>query len=377
MAKLAHQKASIFSVMSKMARECGAINLSQGFPDFESDPRLISLVKKYMDLGYNQYAPMPGVAELRDQIAQKVERLYNTKISADEEVTITAGATQAIFTAITALIVSNDEVIIMEPAYDCYAPAVTLAGGKCVPVSFDPPDFEWPWEKVEQALSERTRMIILTNPHNPLGKVMVKKDYQRLSQMVEGRDILLVVDEVYEHLVYDENQHLSVLAIPELYKKSIVTYSFGKTFHNTGWKVGYCIAPPEITHEVRMVHQFNVFSVNTPVQYGLAEYMSEFDDYRSLNTFFQKKRDFLIAGLEGTVLTPLACEGSYFLLAHYGNYSDQSDLKMAEYFTRKGGVATIPLSPFYSQAYSGKVLRLCFAKKEQTLEAAIDRIRQW
>lgn len=377
MAKLAHQKASIFSVMSKMAGECGAINLSQGFPDFESAPRLISLVKKYMDLGYNQYAPMPGVAELRDQIAQKVERLYATKISADEEVTITAGATQAIFTAITALIESNDEVIIMEPAYDCYAPAVTLAGGKCVPVSFDPPEFEWPWEKVEQALSEQTRMIILTNPHNPLGRVMTQKDYQRLSQLVQGRDIFLLIDEVYEHLVYDENQHLSVLAIPELYEKSIVTYSFGKTFHNTGWKVGYCIAPPRITHEVRMVHQFNVFSVNTPVQYGLAEYMSEFDDYRSLNTFFQKKRDLLIAGLEGTVLTPLACEGSYFLLAHYGHYSDQRDLEMAEYFTRKGGVATIPLSPFYSQAYSGKVLRLCFAKKEQTLKAAIDRIRQW
>jgi methionine aminotransferase len=366
---------SIFAVMSGMAREHGAINLSQGFPDFESDPVLIDLVARHMKMGHNQYAPMPGLPALREEIARKATSRYRTNIS-PEEVTITAGATQAIFNALMGLIKSGDEVIIMEPAYDSYLPGVLLAGGKPVPVPFLAPDFDFPWDAVEEKVTERTKMIMVTNPHNPLGRILKEEDYERMAAITDKHDVLFLFDEVYEHMVYDGKTHLSALNYPDLYSRSVVTYSFGKTFHNTGWKIGYTIAGKDFTKEIQKVHQFNVFSVNTPVQYALADYMAQGPDYDGINTFYQKKRDYLTKALSETPLKPLLCEGSYFMLADYSALSDLKDMAFAEQMTKETGVATIPLSPFYSSDYDGRVVRFCFAKKKDTLDAAIERLVQ-
>jgi len=372
--KLPGQGTSIFAIMSGLANEHKAINLSQGFPDFDSDPRLIELVHQHMVDGKNQYAPMPGVPELRSEIANKMNRLYGANISSDTEVTITAGATQAIFNILHAFIHSGDEVIVMEPAYDCYIPGIVLAGGIPRPVPFRAPEFEFPWDAVEKEINSKTRMILITNPHNPLGKIMKEEDVQRMQKIAKNNDILFLVDEVYEHLVYDQKDHLSILRYPDLYEKSIVTFSFGKTFHNTGWKMGYSIASKKLTEEIRKIHQFNVFSVNTPIQYALADYMSEIKSYQDLGAFFEKKRNLLQSGLMQTPLTPLHCEGSYFMLADYSKISQQKDLDFAKNLTINTGVATIPLSPFYSSNYNEKVVRICFAKKDSTIQSALNAL---
>lgn len=367
---------SIFATMSRMSREHDAINLSQGYPDFESDPALIELVSHHMRKGRNQYAAMPGVFELREQIALKAQSLYGQKVDPNTEITITAGATQAIFNTLMALIHPGDEVILMEPAYDSYLPGVLMAGGKPIGVPFLAPEFEWPWDEIEAKINEKTRMIIVTNPHNPLGKNLNEVDIQRMKDIRQKHDVLFLVDEVYEHLIYDGLKHQSILRYPKLMDYTILTYSFGKTFHNTGWKLGYSIARPHWTEEIRKVHQFNVFSVNTPIQYALAEYMASEPDYEGLSAFFQNKRDLLRLGLEQTPFKPLVCEGSYFMLADYSDMSDDDDFAFASYLTKEIGVATIPLSPFYSGRYDGKVVRFCFAKKESTLNDALDRLHK-
>ena len=368
--KLPNVGTTIFSVMSTLAKEHSAINLAQGFPDFDCDPKLKTFVNHYMHKGYNQYAPMPGIPELRKILSEKIGRLYSVNIEPETEITITAGATQAIFTTICAFIKKEDEVILIEPAYDCYAPAVELNGGQVVPYELSPPDYRINWEDLARLISPKTKMIILNNPHNPSGAVMEKEDLQALQQILKNTSIILLSDEVYEHLVYDGKTHHSVLAYPELYSRSVVTFSFGKTFHNTGWKTGYAVAPPALMREFRKVHQFNVFSVNTPVQYGLADYLSNPYHYMGLSDFYQERRDLFASLIEKTAFRPIACKGTYFQLFDYSAISDLPDIEFARELTIKHGVAAIPVSVFYTHKTDHKVVRLCFAKKPETLQLA-------
>ncbi|HMO37971.1 MAG TPA: methionine aminotransferase [Saprospiraceae bacterium] len=367
--KLPNVGTTIFTVMSALANEHQAINLSQGFPDFPSSERLINLVHQYMQKGYNQYAPMAGVPALREQLAAKIADLYQIAVSPDE-ITVTAGATQALFTAISAFVRPGDEVILLEPAYDCYRPAVEVNGGVPVIYEMQAPDFQVDWKSVGQLFSERTRMIIINTPHNPTGTILRQADLEALEKLVADTDVLVLSDEVYEHLIYDDEPHQSVLRYPGLRARSLAVYSFGKTFHNTGWKVGYCVAPPELTAELRKVHQFNVFCVNTPVQYALAEFLQNPDEYLSLNAFYQQKRDFLAQVMAGSPLQPLPSRGTYFQLFDYKNISDEPDQAFARRITQEYGVASIPVSAFYSSGRDERVIRLCFAKKEETLEKA-------
>ena len=373
--KLPDQAVSIFAVMSGMAREYGAINLSQGFPDFESDPELIELVARKMRDGLNQYAPMPGVSTLRKAIASKIGNLYGLTLDPENEITITAGATQALFNTFLSLGHRGDEVIILEPAYDCYVPGVVLAGGMPKPIPITGPDFQIPWDTIEATFSEKTKLLVLTNPHNPLGKVMKAKDIERLRDLTRKFEFTIISDEVYEHLIFDGHQHLSMLKYPDLYSRSVVIFSFGKTFHNTGWKMGYTVAPETMTREIRKVHQFNVFSVNTPIQHALAEYLTDETRYAGLPEFFQRKRDMMIEGLKNSRFRVLGCEGSYFMLVDYSAISDLDDMAFARWLTVEHGVASIPLSPFYTHPPGEKVVRLCFAKKDETLNDAIERLR--
>ncbi|MDX1666486.1 MAG: methionine aminotransferase [Saprospiraceae bacterium] len=361
---------TIFTLMSRLAKKHGAINLSQGFPDFSSSPRLIDLVEKYMREGYNQYAPMTGVPKLRLELARKMEALYGISIDPESEITITAGATQAIFTAISAFVGEGDEVILLEPAYDSYLPSVKVAGGKPVLYELEPPHYKPDWNALSELISDKTRMIIINTPHNPTGTVWTAADMEALSGIVAGTDILVLSDEVYEHLVFDGNAHQSVCRYPGLYERSMAVYSFGKTFHNTGWKVGYCAAPSHLSAEFRKVHQFNVFSVNTPVQYALAEYLEDPDYYLELPGFFQKKRDTFLQFMEGSRLHPLKCEGTYFHLFSYRDISEEPDRDFVIRMTREYGVAAIPVSAFYESGRDERVIRLCFAKKEETLREA-------
>lgn len=372
--KLPNQSVSIFAIMSAMAKEHGAINLAQGFPDFESDVRLLDMVAVKMKAGLNQYAPMPGVSSLREAISDKIAALYGTSIDPETDITITAGATQALFNTFAALVHRGDKVIVLEPAYDSYVPAIQLAGGEVVPIAITGPEYRVPWDEVEAAIDSRTTTLVLTNPHNPLGKVFTLDDIEAIRHIAAKHDIIIISDEVYEHLVFDDRPHLSLLNYPELYQKSVVIFSFGKTFHNTGWKMGYSVAPPEITKELRKVHQFNVFSVNTPIQHALADYMKDPATYQDLPSFFQKKRDVLAQALGSTAFRVLDCEGSYFMLVDYSAISDLPDKKFAEWLTKEHGVASIPLSPFYTKPPNEKVVRLCFAKKEETLLAAVEKL---
>ncbi|MEL6638293.1 MAG: methionine aminotransferase [Bacteroidota bacterium] len=374
--KLPQVGTTIFTVMSNLARNHGAINLSQGFPNFDCSPRLKALVQHHMEQGANQYAPMPGSPELRTAIIDKVERLYGWRPNADTEITITAGATQALFTAITAFVHPGDEVILLEPAYDSYGPAVELCGGKVVPYQLRAPDYRVDWEAFRQLVSPRTRMIVINTPHNPTGSLLEREDLEQLQALTRGTDILVLSDEVYEHLIYDGAEHQSILRYPELWQRSMATYSFGKTFHNTGWKLGYCLGPEPLMREFRRVHQFNVFSVHHPTQRAVADFLQTPEEYLSLGNFYQRKRDHFLRSMEGSRFQPLACGGTYFQLFDYSAISQEKDTDFAVWLTEEHGVATIPVSPFYSAAEpEAKVVRMCFAKTEEVLEAAGEVLR--
>jgi methionine aminotransferase len=372
--KLPQTGTTIFTVMSALAAEVGAINLSQGFPDFETSPELIELVNNAMKDGHNQYAPMPGVMALREQIAEKTEKLYGAKYNPDTEITITAGGTQAIFTAITAVINANDEVIIFEPAFDCYAPAIKLVGGIVKSLELQPPDYRIDWDMVKRLINSKTRMIILNSPHNPTATVLHKEDIDKLCALVKNQDILILSDEVYEHLIYDGEMHHSMARYAELQKRSFIVASFGKPFHATGWKVGYCMAPAFLMQEFRKIHQFLVFSVNAPIQYAIAEYLKNENHYLSLSGFFQEKRDYFRKGLEQTVFKLLPCSGSYFQSVTFDNITDEKDSDFALRLTKEIGVAAIPTSVFYTQGTDHHVLRFCFAKRQETLDNAVQRL---
>ena len=372
--KLPHVGTTIFTVMSKLAAECGAINLSQGFPDFPIDEKLSDLVNAAMRNGHNQYAPMPGLPSLREGIASKVDRLYGYRYEPDTEVTVTSGGTQAIFTAIGAAVQPGDEVIIVDPAYDCYSPTVELFGGRPVHVRLGS-DMKFDADAVKAAITPRTRMLMINTPHNPAGTILRDADMKRIGDMLRGTDIILLSDEVYEHLVFDGEPHASVINYPELRERAFVIFSFGKVFHTTGWKMGYALAPSALMAEFRKVHQFNVFSANTPIQHALAEYMKEPQHYEQVSGFYEDKRDRFLIGLRTSRFEPLACEGSYFQLADYSRISDEADVDFAKRLALEYGIAAIPLSPFYKDVPAGqRMLRFCFAKQDETLDNAIEKL---
>jgi len=367
---------SIFTVMSKMAIEYNAINLSQGFPDFKVSEELVQLVTRYMQMGMNQYAPMAGEPTLRNAIAQKAGRLYNTTIDPDTEVTITTGATEALYATITAMVEPGDEVIVMEPAYDSYVPAIQLCGGIVKRVELCMPDYSVDWDLVRSQISPRTRMIIINTPHNPTGTVLYQQDLETLNELVRNTDITVLSDEVYEHIIFDGLQHESILAYPELRERSVAVFSFGKTFHATGWKVGYLIAPPHITQEVRKVHQFMTFSVHSPTQFALADYLMDEYHYDELPEFYQQKRDLFLDLIKDSGFEPVPCRGTYFQLLSYRNLWDKPDMEVAEMLTKEYGLASIPISVFYNSDRDERILRFCFAKSDVTLEKAADILCQ-
>lgn len=370
--KLSNVGTTIFSQMTQLANDNKAINLSQGFPDFMPDSKLLDYVDHFIKKGFNQYAPLGGMISLKEEIARKIENSHQAAYHPDSEITITAGGTQAIFTAIAALIKKDDEVIIFEPAYDCYEPTVELFGGIVRRFEMRAPDYEIEWNAVKGLVSEKTKMIILNNPNNPSGKILKEKDIQELIGIVKDTSILILSDEVYENIVFDGKRHVSVCQYPELRERSFLIASFGKLFHVTGWKIGYCAAPKNLTDEFRKVHQFNVFCVNTPIQLALAEYMKEDEHYNQLNIFFQEKRDFLRKGLANTSFELLDCEGTYFQGVKYDKISDKNDFDFAQELTINHKVASVPFSSFYKNKLSEHVIRLCFAKKQETLEQALE-----
>jgi len=361
---------SIFAVMSQLANENNAINLSQGFPDFPISEKLISLVHKYMTQGFNQYAPMPGVPQLRKVIANKIKKTYGAEYDANHEITITAGATQAIYSIISAFVRPEDEVIIFEPAYDSYAPSVKLNGGLVKYTTLQQPGFTIDWDYFPALISSRTRMIIINTPHNPTGTVLTSDDINQLARITKNRDIIILSDEVYEHLVFDGQQHESMCRYPELASKSLVVGSFGKTFHATGWKTGFVVAPSNLTSEFRKAHQFIVFAANTPIQHAIAEFLKNEENYAYLPGFFQEKRDLFLGLLSGSRLKPLPCYGTYFLTVDYSRISDESEMDFAIRLTKEFKVASVPLSTFYHKNNDNKHLRFCFAKTTETLEQA-------
>jgi len=365
---------TIFTVMSALAQQHGAVNLGQGFPDYTIDPLLIDLVEAAMRAGHNQYPLMPGVRALREGIAAKVERLYGRAYDPEHEITVTTGATQAIFTTIQALAQRGDEVIVFEPAYDSYIPAVRLAGATPIALPLAFPGYRIDWTAVRGAISRNTRLIVVNTPNNPGTSVLSSNDIAELAAITRDTDIMVVSDEVYEHMVYDGAQHESLARSDELAARSIVIGSFGKTFHATGWKVGYALAPRAITAEIRRVHQFTVFTVNAPMQHALAEFLREPSRYETLPEFFTRKRNLLRSSLAETPLDLLPCAGSYFLLARYGRVSDEPAAEFAQRLVRDIGVATIPLSAFYQDGTDHKVIRFCFAKRDETLLAAAERL---
>jgi methionine aminotransferase len=373
--KLPATGTTIFTVMSALAAKHGAVNLGQGFPDYPIDPALIEGVARAMHAGHNQYPLMPGVIELREAIAAKVARLYAHHYDPGGEVTVTTGATQAIFTSIQALAGPGDEVVVFEPAYDSYVPAVRLAGATPVTLPLTYPGFRIDFDQLRRSLSPRTRLVIVNTPNNPGTSVLDAAELDALAATVRDLDLIVLSDEVYEHMVYDGRRHLSVAGHPELAARSVVVGSFGKTFHATGWKVGYALAPPDITAEIRRVHQFTVFTVNAPVQHALAEFLRVAARYEDLPAFFSRKRDLLCNALGATLLDPLPCGGSYFLLARYDRISDEPANAFAQRLVRDAGVATIPLSAFYQDGTDHRVIRFCFAKRDETLLEAARRLR--
>ena len=373
--KLPNIGTTIFTIMSKMALDENAINLSQGFPGFGADPVLLELVGKYTREHFNQYAPMSGIPELREILASKTHLCQGYLPDPDSEVTIVSGATEAIFCAITAVVEEEDEVVVLEPAYDSYEPAILLNKGIPVYVPLNVGDFSVDWQKVKDAISSRTKVIIVNTPHNPSGYVWSASDINQLADIIRDRDIYVVSDEVYEHISFDGKKHLSIGSHPELREKSFVCGSFGKTFHVTGWKIGYCLAPKELSVEFRKVHQYVTFSTVTPIQYALAAYLKVPDRYLSIPDFYQKKRDFFARGLNQTQLDFVPSSGSFFQLASYAHLSEISDRELAERMTRKLKVACIPISVFYADKRDDKIIRFCFAKEETELEIALERLK--
>lgn len=375
MSKLPHTGTTIFSVMSALAAEHKAINLSQGFPDYDCSDELKEMVNQAMQQGHNQYAPMPGLMQLRTAIAAKIRSLYQQAINPDTDITITPGGTYAIYTAIATYIHPGDEVIIFEPAYDSYIPNVLVNGGKPVLIPLSFPEYRIDWQEVRRKITPRTRMIMVNTPHNPTGSMLREEDMAELEKLVAEHNLLVLSDEVYEHLVFDGARHLSVLRYPSIYKNSFVVFSFGKVFHNTGWKMGYCVAPEHLMKEYRKVHQYLCFSVNTPMQYGLAEFLETPAHYLELPAFYQQKRDYFLELMNGSRFTPLASQGSYFQLMRYDRISAEGDKEFAIRLTKEFGVAAIPVSAFYHDGKDDHVVRFCFAKKETTLEQAAARLR--
>lgn len=368
--RLPHVGTTIFTTMSKMAAAYNAINLSQGFPDFEISPQLIGLVNQYMKKGLNQYAPMAGIMPLREHIAEKVNNSYSCNFHPEDEITITTGATEALFAAITAVVKPGDEVIIFDPAYDSYSPAIVLNGGRPVHIALDDQDFHINWEEVKEQISDKTRLIIINSPHNPSGAILSADDMEALAAITKGTEILILSDEVYEHIIFDGKPHHSILQQHELRQRSAAVFSFGKMFHATGWKTGYCIAPAWWTKELRKIHQYLTFSVNTPVQYALADFIQQATNYTMLGNFYQEKRDLFLRFMKGAAFTPVKSRGTYFQLMSYSNISDISDIEMSEWLTKEKGVATIPISVFYKDGVDNQLLRFCFAKNDETLEKA-------
>jgi methionine aminotransferase len=370
--KLPHVGTTIFAVMSKLAQQHDALNLSQGFPDFPVSADLIGLVNRFMKKGYNQYAPMTGVQSLREAICRKGEDLYGARYHPDKEVNITSGATQALYTAIAAVVHKKDEVILFSPAYDSYAPAVEVHGGIPVFSHLCPPDYHINWQEVEALISPRTRMIIVNSPHNPTGSVLTDKDMRRLDKITSSTDILILSDEVYEHIIFDEVRHQSAMRYPGLRERSFVVFSFGKTFHSTGWKMGYCLAPAELMREFRSVHQFLVYCCNTPVQHAIGEFLKHPENYTGISLMYQEKRDLFLELIKGSRFRFTPTSGSYFQLVDYSAITDENDRDFAVRLTRENKVASIPVSVFYPDALDNRVLRFCFAKREETLKKAAE-----
>lgn len=370
--KLPGTDTSIFAIMSALSHEHNAINLSQGFPDFDVSDKLIALVQEQMHKGLNQYAPMPGILLLREQIALKTEKLYGAVYHPEKEINITAGATQALFSIITAIIHEGDEAIILEPAYDSYAPTVKLCGGIPVHVPLELPDYHVNWELVKKVINQKTRMIVINTPHNPTGSILSDDDLKTLAKLTKNTDIIILSDEVYEHLIFDNIRHESACRYPELVERSFVVSSFGKTFHATGWKMGYVLAPENLMKEFRKVHQFTVFACNTPVQYAMAEYLKDDANYLHLNQFYQDKRDLFLKLIQGSRFEIIPCRGTYFQVLSYNRISDEKEIDFAKRLTIEHKIASIPISPFYQKAINNKNLRFCFAKKDETLMKAAE-----
>ena len=372
--KLPNLSVTIFSEMTQLADAHGAINLSQGFPDYAVPAELTALVTKYMQQGCNQYAPMPGLPQLRDQISAKVWQLYGAKYDPAREITITSGATEALFAAITAVVRDGDEVVVLEPAYDSYTPVISLCGGIPVYVQLEFPGYRIAWDEVRDAISEKTRAIILNSPHNPTGAVLTRNDISSLIQIVQDSNIVIISDEVYEHIIFDGCTHRSMAHYPQLAERSFVISSFGKTYHATGWKIGYCLAPAALSEEIRKIHQYLTFSSNTPVQHALAEFMQKKEVYLRLSEFYQQKRDKFLESLKESRFRALPCKGTYFQMLDYSDITDEPDLDFARRLTTDFGVAAIPPSVFYHRRNDYKVLRFCFAKKDETLERAAEKL---
>jgi methionine transaminase len=367
--KLPAVKTSIFAVMSRMAQEYNAINLSQGFPDFNCSEDLIGLVNHFQKKGFNQYAPMQGVPQLLQQISDKIKKLYGRYYIPGDEIVITSGATQALFTAISTIINPGDQAVILEPAYDSYAPAVTLNGG--IPVFIrQTNDFKVDWQKVEESMNDKVKLLIINSPHNPSGTLFNQDDIMSLEKLAQKYSFIIISDEVYEHITFDSNPHISISSSEVLQKRSFVISSFGKTFHTTGWKVGYCCAPKRLMDEFKKLHQFTVFAVNTPVQYAYAEYLKDEVHYLSLNKFYQNKRDCFLKFLQGSRFKYKTSAGTYFQLLDYSAISDMNDMDFCGYMIKEKGIAAIPLSPFYSGEYDKKIIRVCFAKRDDVLKQA-------
>jgi methionine transaminase len=372
--KLPNVGTTIFTVMSQLAVEYNAVNLGQGFPDFQMSDELTDLVNKAMKSGFNQYTHMNGLPLLRERLAEKVQKLYNAVIDADKQITVTPGATYAIYTALTAALQPGDEVIVFEPCYDSYIPNIEVNGAKAVLINLRYPDYSIPWEEVKKKITAKTKMIMINTPQNPTGSVLGENDIQQLREITAGTNIIILSDEVYEHLIFDDIPHFSMLRYPDLLERSFVTFSFGKTYHCTGWKMGYCISSTELMKEFRKIHQFNCFTCNTPQQVAIAEYISNEEAYLSLPKFYQAKRDFFADLMKATPFKAMRSHGSYFQCYSYAGLSEESDKDFALRLIKEYGIVTIPVSAFYKHGKDDKVLRFCFSKKEETLEKAVEKL---